>query len=67
MRASGCPTRMDRDHPRCRAGQRANALLKAGRIPDPYIGRNDEIARARELQYLVAEDEVRAAGKDCEW
>lgn len=31
-------------------GSVQTALLKAGRIPDPYIGRNDEIARAESFK-----------------
>ena len=31
-------------------GSVQTALLKAGRIPDPYVGRNDEIARAESLK-----------------
>ena len=31
-------------------GSIQTALLKAGRIPDPYVGRNDEIARAESFK-----------------
>ena len=31
-------------------GSIQTALLQAGRIPDPYVGRNDEIARAESFK-----------------